>query len=320
MASRLPRAPQVDNSKGSVRRGSGRDDRNRGPTMTRRTLFKAVGATGLLAAGIHQEQALAASEEPYAILIDTTRCIGCRNCELSCAEANDLPEPDHSDKALASARAASSDQWTVVSEHETSRGEVFVKRQCMHCLQPACAAACVTRAMHKTDEGPVVWVSSQCMGCRFCMVCCPYDVPKFEYDSAVPRIRKCQMCNERVAAGGQPACVENCPAEALVFGRRSDMLREAWKRIHDAPDDYYHGVYGETEVGGTSALYLSPVPFDEIGLPTHLGDRPVPEQTQNFLYSVPAVEVILPALMLGLSRATNGKPATDGDEQEVDHG
>jgi ferredoxin len=176
--------------------------------------------------------------------------------------------------------------------------------------------------MHKTEDGPVVWESSQCMGCRFCMVSCPYDVPKFEYHSAVPRIRKCQMCSERVAAGGQPACVENCPAEALKFGRRGDLLREAWQRMHDDPDAYYHGVYGETEVGGTSVLYLSSVPFEEIGLPTHLGDRPVPEQTKAFLYSVPAVLAIVPALLLGVSRATNGK-TTDGEKEEkmeVDHG
>jgi formate dehydrogenase iron-sulfur subunit len=321
MASRLPRAPRADDNKRPALPDRGRDSHDHGPTMTRRTLFKAVGATGLLATGLHEGQAMAAGKDPYAILIDTTRCVGCRNCELVCAEVNGLGEPDHTDAALASQRSTGEDQYTVVNGHETSRGEIFVKRQCMHCVQPACTSACLTRAMHKTDDGPVVWEASQCMGCRFCMVSCPYDVPKFEYHSATPRIRKCQMCSDRVAEGGQPACVENCPAEALSFGRRGDLLRKAWERIHDDPDGYHHAVYGEHEVGGTGVLYLASVPFEEIGLPTHLGDRPVPEQTKNFLYSVPAVLAIVPALLLGVSRATSGNAAPENtNEEEVDHG
>jgi len=289
--------------------------------MSRRTLFKAMGATGLMVSGIAHAETPAADEDPFAILIDTTRCIGCRNCEVVCAESNGLPEPDLSDEALQRQRLTSENRWTVVNEHETSKGQVFAKRQCMHCLQPACAAACVTRAMLKTAKGPVVWRSSKCMGCRFCMVSCPYDVPKFEYDSAVPRIRKCQMCHERLSEGEIPACVENCPAEALTFGPRSELIQEARRRIASDPDAYYPEIYGEQEVGGTSVLYLSPVPFEELGLPTHLGDRPLPEFTTGFLYSVPAVEIILPALLLGLRRSTDQGQDTGRDNQEeVDHG
>ena len=131
-------------------------------------------------------------------------------------------------------------------------GPVNVKSQCMHCLQPACAAACLTKAMVKTSEGPVVWRSDKCMGCRFCMISCPFDIPKFEYHSANPRIQKCRMCWDRLAEGEVPACVENCPAKCTVFGKRSELLDLARARIYAEPDKYVHHIYGEHEAGGTS--------------------------------------------------------------------
>ncbi len=296
-------------------------DTSRGPLMSRRTLFKAMGATGMMVGGVAHAEAAVTDDDAFGILIDTTRCVGCHNCEVVCAEVNGLPEPDLSDKALQQERLLTEDQWTVVNGHETSKGEIFAKRQCMHCVQPACAAACVTRAMQKTEKGPVVWRAPQCMGCRFCMVSCPFDVPKFEYDSPVPRIRKCQMCHERLADGEVPACVENCPAEALTFGPRSELIQEARRRIASDPDGYYPAIYGEQEVGGTSVLYLASVPFEELGLPTHLGDRPFPELTKSFLYSVPAVEIVLPALLLGISRSmTRAKDVDHESHQEVDNG
>ena len=126
-----------------------------------------------------------------AVLVDTTRCEGCQSCEEACAKSNGLPAPDTGSAAMAKPRDASPSQWTVVNGHKTSKGEIFVKRQCMHCLQPACASACLTKAMLKTARGPVIWRESQCMGCRFCMVSCPFDAPKFEYSSLLPRIQKC---------------------------------------------------------------------------------------------------------------------------------
>ena len=125
----------------------------------------------------------------------------------------------------------------------------------MHCNEPACAAACLTQAMHKTSEGPVIWREDKCMGCRYCMVSCPFDVPKFEYNSANPEVTKCTMCAERQQNGQIPACVENCPAEALVFGTRRELLAEARTRIAENPELYYDHIYGETEAGGTSFLY-----------------------------------------------------------------
>lgn len=243
-----------------------------------------------------------------AILIDTTWCAGCRGCELACAEAHGLPAPEADDEAAFSrVRKTSDTQLTLVNRFTTDDGEFFAKRQCMHCVQPACASACLTRAMLKTAEGPVVWRPSKCMGCRYCMVSCPFDVPKFEYHSANPRILKCDMCFERTRNGELPVCVETCPAEALKFGPRDELLSEARQRIVANPGQYFPHIYGEHEAGGTGVLYLTGVAPAEMGLPTNVGTDPYPESTREFLYGVPMVLTIVPALLLGLSQASRGK-------------
>jgi Fe-S-cluster-containing dehydrogenase component len=227
---------------------------------------------------------------------------------VACAEANGLPEPDvtlvGSDIPLRPVRSTTETRRTVVNRRETRSGEVFVKTQCMHCVEPACAAACLTRALYKTKDGPVVWRESKCMGCRFCMVSCPFDAPKFEYHSAAPKIEKCQLCFARVAGGGQPACVENCGGDALTFGRRSELLETARQRIYGNPGQYVPHIYGEHEAGGTSWLYISPVPFEELGFRTDLGTTSYPERTRDFLTAVPLVLTTFPAMLMALRRAT----------------
>jgi len=275
--------------------------------FNRRTLFKMAGVAGGAALAPRRAEAdmiAVEADDDYAVLVDLTRCVGCRTCEASCAEANGLPEPDWSDDfSYESERSATDKQWTVVNRYETSKGEVFVKRQCMHCVQPACSAGCLTKALYKTEEGPVIWREPKCMGCRFCMVSCPFDVPKFEYDSAVPKIQKCRMCWERLKEGQVPACVENCPGEALTFGRRSELLEMARARIVENPGDYVSHIYGEHEAGGTGFLYLSPVPFEELGFRTDLDNEAYPELTRDFLTAVPMVLVVWPAMMLALRRS-----------------
>jgi Fe-S-cluster-containing dehydrogenase component len=290
--------------------------------MNRRSFLKTVGASGAMAlAASDKTEASAAAEsrDPYAVLVDTTRCAGCRNCEVVCAETNGLPEPDvMDDSVLESERNPGESQWSVINRFDTDAGEIFVKRQCMHCVQPACASACLTKAMLKTEDGPVIWRESKCMGCRFCMVSCPFDMPKFEYDSAVPKIQKCRMCFDRLAEGEKPACVENCPAEALTFGRRSELLAEARRRIVEDPDGYVDHIYGEHEVGGTGWLYLSAVPFDQIGFRTDLGQVAYPRLTEDFLYGVPIVLTLWPAFLLALSQATKKQPqATEATDEEA---
>ncbi|HLA68641.1 MAG TPA: 4Fe-4S dicluster domain-containing protein [Bacteroidota bacterium] len=243
-------------------------------------------------------------KEFVGVLVDTTRCIGCRSCEMACAEAHGFPEPPTDDHILEHERQPSTTQWSVINRFMTTKGEVFAKRQCMHCAQPACASACLTKAMLKTEDGPVIWREDKCMGCRFCMISCPFDVPKFEYESPIPKIQKCNLCWERLQEGEQPACVEACPAEAIKFGKRKDLLEEAQALISKNPDDYVHHIYGETEAGGTSYLYLSAVPFEQIGFRTDLDPTPYPELSKDYLYAVPIVLTLWPAFLLALSNAT----------------
>jgi formate dehydrogenase iron-sulfur subunit len=275
--------------------------------MDRRIFLKSLGVMGGMAlkAGSARAEPVTAFEEQMGVLVDTTRCVGCRMCEISCAEAHGLPEPDlNDDKIFDKQRTPSPSQWTIVNRYTTDAGEIFAKKQCMHCSQPACAAACPTKAMYKTEEGAVIWRESKCMGCRYCMIACPFDVPKFEYNKVVPKIQKCILCWDRLKEGKQPACAENCPTEALLFGKRSDLIEISKRRIYGEPDNYFHQIYGEQEVGGTGWLYLSAVPFDQIGFRTDLGTTPSPEYTRQFLYDDPIVFVLLPAILLALHKST----------------
>ncbi len=276
--------------------------------IDRRNFFRVLGVTGAsltLGKNLGATPKNKSEIEFYGILYDSTRCVGCQSCEYACAESNKLPEPDPSDMpVIGVTRKTDETRRTVVNAYDTSQGEIYVKRQCMHCNEPACDAACLTQAMHKTHEGPVIWRGEKCMGCRYCMVSCPFDVPKFEYHSANPKITKCDMCYDRLQEGLLPACVENCPAEALMFGKRRDLIKEARRRIHENPDQYVDHIYGEHEAGGTSFLYLSPVPFNEIGFDTKIQTKSYPSLSKGFLYSVPSVFVLWPALLLGIREAT----------------
>jgi len=238
------------------------------------------------------------------ILVDTTRCVGCRACEEACAQVNHLPVPDISDNSvLEKERKTTQSQLTVVSRYQTEKGEVFVKKQCMHCNQPGCVAACLVKAMEKRKEGPVTWASN-CMGCRYCMPSCPFEMPKFEYESSNPRIQKCSLCWDRLEKGEKPACVDACPEKALTFGPRRKLIEEANRRIYQKPGEYLTHIYGEHEVGGTGYLYISKVPFEQIGFRTDLGTIAYPEYSKGFLYSVPIVLLLLPAFLIGVNTLT----------------
>jgi len=295
-------------------------DNEQSSGMKRRSFLKIVGATGAatLPAGQIFAQEEGSEHDPVGVLIDTTRCMGCRTCELTCAESHGFPEPDMDFSVFEEERTTSETQWVVVNEYKTDVGEVYVKKQCMHCVQPACASACLTRAMYKTEEGPVVWRSRKCMGCRFCMVSCPFDVPKFEYHSANPKIQKCNLCWDRQQEGQIPACVENCPGEALMFGRRSELIEEGNSRIYQNPGNYYKQIYGEHAAGGTSVLYLSAVPFDQIGFRKDVGTTPFPEYSKGFLYSVPIILTLVPPFLLAMNNAArrsseSDQPGADND-------
>ncbi|NQV42592.1 MAG: 4Fe-4S dicluster domain-containing protein [Candidatus Marinimicrobia bacterium] len=288
-------------------------------SIDRREFLKTLGVASATLSGataLGNSKTELDQEEFYAILHDVTLCEGCQECEFACATANGLPEPtDYPDSEIK--RQLKPDQYSVINAVETSAGEVYTKQQCMHCAQPACASACLTQAMKKQKEGPVTWTEGKCMGCRYCMVSCPFDIPKFEFDDNNPKIGKCQMCFDRLKQGEVPACVENCPAGALTFGRRSEILHEAHRRIMEDPASYVDHVYGEYEAGGTSWLNISPVPFEELGFKTDLETKPYPELTKGFLYSVPSVFVLWPALLMGLRGAL--KKDDQEDVEGEDH-
>jgi len=279
--------------------------------IDRRSFLKVLGggiasvASGsILTPSLLKAEEVASLKQFVGVLVDTTRCVGCRSCEAACAEANHLPTPDIGDEsAFEKERQTTVSQLTVVNRYKTEKGDVFVKRQCMHCNQPGCVSACLVKAMQKRKEGPVTW-DTNCMGCRYCMPSCPFEVPKFEYQSSNPRIQKCNLCWDRLRKGEKPACVENCPEEALLFGTRKKLIEEANRRIYQKPGEYLTHIYGEHEVGGTGYLYLSKVPFEQIGFRTDLGTTPYPEFTKGFLYSVPLVLLLWPALLIGVNTLT----------------
>lgn len=224
-----------------------------------------------------------------ALLIDLTRCIGCEACVWACKESNGLPRED-------GVTTLSATTWSAL---ERPRG-LPVRRQCMHCLEPACASVCPVGALHKTPEGPVVYDADRCIGCRYCMVGCPFGVPKYEWGSALPTVKKCQFCFQRQAAGRQPACAEACPTGATLFGDRDELLKEAERRMADEPGRYVPRIYGQHEAGGTSMLYLSSVPFEDLGFKTELSTESYPGMSWKILSKLPNVVSVGGVLLAGI--------------------
>ncbi len=294
-------------------------------SLSRRKFLGWIGAAGMTAAvGRKASAATTHHFEGYpdsmAVLHDITLCIGCRRCEGACNAVNSLPAPEvpFTDlTVLENQRRTTSKTYTVVNQKPgNGSGSVFVKKQCNHCLEPACASACFVKAFTKTKEGAVVYDASVCVGCRYCMVACPFEIPTYEYDSAFsPRVMKCTMCHPRVMEGKLPGCVESCPTEALVFGRRDDLLKIARQRITRRPEKYIDHIYGDREMGGTSWLYLSNVPFETIGMRMDLGVTPAPELTAGALGAVPMVVGLWPVLLTGIYAMSRRKEKIAAEEK-----
>jgi Fe-S-cluster-containing dehydrogenase component len=281
-------------------------------SMDRRTCLKRLAGLGGASLLGSASQALAhetfsGNPDRFGVLVDLSVCVGCRKCEWACNNAN-LPEKKpieyfEDESVFSEVRRMHADTFTVVNRFDNPRDPekpVYVKRQCMHCDEPACASACFVKAFIKTPEGPVVHDASLCMGCRYCMLACPFDVPAYQYDDAfTPEVTKCTFCFEKVSDGGVPACVKVCPVEALTFGKRKELIDVAHEKIRANPEQYVNHVYGETEVGGTSWMYISPVPFEELGFRTDLGTTPIPQYSRGFLTMVSLVLVTWPAFCMG---------------------
>jgi formate dehydrogenase iron-sulfur subunit len=251
-------------------------------------------------------------------LIDIANCIGCRACQVACKQWNDRDGEQtqlEGDLGFQNPAALSARTYTLIAFHEFENAEKpggiensFVMQRCLHCLEPACVSACPTTALHQREDGPITYDEDECIGCRYCQLACPWDVPTSDWNSLAPKISKCTHCADRIAQpapiafNGQaisdaeskrfndsiavPACVKACPADALRYGTREEMLALAHQRIADRPDRYVNHVYGEKELGGTSVLYLSRVPFEKLGFPTY-GEKPFPAFTKTALGAVP---------------------------------
>ncbi|HEX4824107.1 MAG TPA: 4Fe-4S dicluster domain-containing protein [Candidatus Polarisedimenticolaceae bacterium] len=286
--------------------------------IARRTFLKscaAIGAAGAASALPASARETAPVPDGAGVLVDTTKCLGCRTCEAACAEANGLaaPEAMGDDAIFATHRTTSPGQFTVVNKAQGGGEDRYAKSQCLHCLVPACASACPVKALDKTEAGPVVYHEDRCIGCRYCMVACPFDVPKYQYDRAIPYVRKCTMCATRLAKGGKPACVENCPAEALTFGKRSELLAEAKRRIYAPGSTYVPEIFGEHDAGGTSWMYIADRPLSDFGLPRDVGDETRFDKTRGALGAVPFVITLWPPLLMGLYTASRRR------DEENDH-
>ena len=266
-------------------------------TLSRRDFFKAAGLAiggALVTAG----PALAAPgpgdpNEYAAMLYDATICVGCNACTNACRQFNNTtPEPD--DRQVYDApKELSADTWTMIQLYEGENEYSFVKRQCMHCVDPGCVSGCPVHALQKTEAGPVTYDKSRCIGCRYCMYTCPFHIPRFEWDKArFPVIAKCNLCADRLKDGSPTACAERCPTGALIFGKRGELIAKAEQRISDDPARYVDHVYGKDDAGGTSVMYLSGVDFKNLGL-EDLGTRPIPEISEG------TANIILPGVLIG---------------------
>jgi Fe-S-cluster-containing dehydrogenase component len=267
--------------------------------VTRRDFFKitgtAAGTAAAALAGVETAQARPALDpDRVGVLCDFTLCVGCRRCEYACAEENDLPHgtlESYDDKTvLAEMRRPDQHAFTVINRYPAREGQpkpLDVKVNCLHCEHPACVSACPVSALEKNPHGPVTYDAWRCIGCRYCMVACPFQIPAYEYfEPLKPRVMKCNLCTDRTLKEGRaPACVEICPQEALLFGARDALLSVAHDRIRTHPGRYLNHVYGEYEAGGTSWLYLCDRSFQEVDLPAVASHSPA-EVTEHIQHGI----------------------------------
>ncbi|HNU82594.1 MAG TPA: hydrogenase 2 operon protein HybA [Thermoanaerobaculia bacterium] len=301
--------------------------------INRRT-FMGLGAVAVAGAAAPAAAKTAEERHPISpdyvgVLVDTTLCIGCRKCEEACNRRNRLPRTvdSFSDReVLRNFRRPSEDAFTVVNQFPGSPSPdqaalpmTFAKVQCMHCLIPSCVSACIVGALTKAADGAVVYNSTICLGCRYCMIACPFEIPAYQYHTALtPRVRKCEMCTGTTPAGGaDPACAAACPTEALVFGKRADLLEIAHQRLEQRPDRYEQHVYGEHEVGGTGWLYLTGRPVQQLGLP-ELPERAPALRTEAIQHGIFKYGILPVALYGGLAALMwRNRERKDGEHEDA---
>ncbi len=236
----------------------------------RRSLLKGLAAAATMTVVSTPAEARpkpSAPADAIGLLYDTTKCIGCKACVVRCKEVGNLPaDVDGYGGGLYDAPESLNESTrNIIQLYKEDGQSSYVKKQCMHCIDPACVSACMMGALQKRAFGAVTWENNRCIGCRYCQVACPFGVPQFQWSKISPRIVKCDLCADRLVEGKKPGCVEACPRGAVISGPREALLAEAHQRIEASPGLYVPTVYGEKELGGTQVLYLSHVPFEKLG-------------------------------------------------------
>ena len=333
-------------------------------TLTRRNFLKTVTAASgglLLSSGAAQVSASMPTELPpeaVGILYDATLCVGCKSCMVNCKTHNSVPNgalfssnmkappyesalpekiwdapSDLSGKTLNIIKAYRS--GTGVNKDSAENGYSFLKQHCLHCITPACVSTCPVGALKKDPvNGVVYYVEDRCIGCRYCMLACPFRIPRYEWDRALPQVRKCQLCRHRYAEGKYAACCEFCPTGASIFGKVVDLREEAKRRLALKPGSeyafpvqtvnstdrhlrkvsrYVNRAYGMKEAGGTQYLLLAGVPFELLGFNKNITDDNLPDLTWAYISKIPAVMAVV---LVGGAATWAITRKKDGDKEE----
>ncbi len=263
-------------------------------TVSRRRALQVLAAGGVAAGGAVVASRAQASKEALppvppdarGLLFDSTLCVGCQTCTVACQRANAMPL----DKSVEIINGAPYDfpedlngyNRTVIKLFKSGDRWAFYKNQCNQCLEPSCVMACMLGAMQKRQFGVVTWDPLRCTGCRYCQISCPYNVPKFQFDVAIPRITKCELCLTRKDGKSGPACAEVCPRHAVITGTRDEILAIARARMAESPGRYNERIFGEKDGGGNQSLLLAPagIAWTDFGLP-ELGEVPPTRLAMN---------------------------------------
>ncbi len=284
----------------------------------RRSLLKGLAAAATMTVVSTPAEARTPPKLPadaIGLLYDTTKCVGCKACVVRCKEVGGLPADvdGYGDGLYDAPESLNEYTRNIIQLYKDGDESSFVKKQCMHCIDPACVSACMMGALQKRAFGAVTWENNRCIGCRYCQVACPFNVPQFQWSKTSPRIVKCDLCADRLVEGKQPGCVEACPRGAVISGPRNDLLAEAHRRIDAEPDRYVPKVYGEKDLGGTQVLYLSHVPFEKLGF-RFSGEESVPHLQQTVQHGV-YKGFVAPLALYGLLGAVLFRNRKKGGEE-----
>ncbi|MDU0458078.1 MAG: hydrogenase 2 operon protein HybA [Geobacteraceae bacterium] len=303
---------------------------------SRRDFLKIMGASGaaLLAgrAGAEASESHAVNNDTLGMLYDATKCVGCKACMSACKKVNS----DYGSLSFERAKFDNDGLWDAPEDlsgstrtliklfKESDKQWSYVKYSCMHCQKPSCVSVCPVSAMTRDKiTGTVDYNKDACIGCRYCQIACAFNIPKFQWDKAIPQIVKCDLCkNTNLVKKGITACAEVCPVGAISFGKRKDLLEEANKRLRENPGKYINHIYGEKEVGGTNHLYLSAMQFNKLGLPVLADAAPAEfsEKIQHTIYKgfIAPVALYGTLCFVALKNIKKGHGQADGKHSETD--